>query len=74
MTLHDCKSQSNFFGLGTQVDPLQPSRFLRSGRSPKCAIFELGFYEAEVGELTQPAKTRTLQISSIAVARSTVTA
>ena len=35
-------------------DPLQPPRFLRSGRSPKSDIYERGFYAA-VGELTQPA-------------------
>ena len=36
-------------------DLLQPPRFLRRGRSPKSAISELGFYEAAVSELTQPA-------------------
>jgi len=35
MTLHDCKSQSNFFGLGTQVDPLPSLANIGSGRAPK---------------------------------------
>ena len=35
-----------------------PPKFLRNGPSPKSAIYELGLYEAAVGELTQPAMSR----------------
>ena len=42
---------------GLHSDPLQPPSFLRSGHPPKSAIYELGFYEAAVSELFQPAMT-----------------
>ena len=52
---------------GLSSTPELPPKFLRSGRSPRSAIFELDFYEAADGELTHPAISRRRDVPKTAL-------